>query len=230
MLFSFLWQRMLCVSVGLSNPCLKMSCDFLCLLNPTGARCTCPEGKSLINGSCTDPNISGSLRRPRHTPAPHAHLFVFLLLFLSKTWDKIICVFTHVNLPKLWMGWGVLIWELTRHRWGAGGGGKGGGLGRESESERLGSFPRSRLPRCFWRHACESESWSGWASGVIFCSWGLQIRGEGGEARAEIQTLLCFFFNVLIKDHYRLESCVTFNVPYGHVMARWKMGIEQVRN
>ncbi|XP_031438138.1 low-density lipoprotein receptor-related protein 1B isoform X1 [Clupea harengus] len=49
---------------GLSNPCLKMSCDFLCLLNPTGARCTCPEGKSLINGSCTDPNISGELCRP----------------------------------------------------------------------------------------------------------------------------------------------------------------------
>ncbi|XP_062845365.1 low-density lipoprotein receptor-related protein 1B-like [Trichomycterus rosablanca] len=36
------------------NPCLRMSCDFLCLLKPTGARCVCPEGKSLINRTCVD--------------------------------------------------------------------------------------------------------------------------------------------------------------------------------
>lgn len=36
-----------------------MSCDFMCLLNPTGARCTCPEGKLLVNGTCGDVNISG---------------------------------------------------------------------------------------------------------------------------------------------------------------------------
>uniref|UniRef100_A0A8C9TUU4 Low density lipoprotein receptor-related protein 1Ba n=1 Tax=Scleropages formosus TaxID=113540 RepID=A0A8C9TUU4_SCLFO len=36
------------------NPCLTMSCDFLCLLNPNGASCSCPEGKVLINGSCTE--------------------------------------------------------------------------------------------------------------------------------------------------------------------------------
>ncbi|XP_028847177.1 LOW QUALITY PROTEIN: low-density lipoprotein receptor-related protein 1B-like [Denticeps clupeoides] len=48
----------------LVNPCLKMSCDFMCLLNPSGASCTCPEGKTLINGSCTDPSTSGELCRP----------------------------------------------------------------------------------------------------------------------------------------------------------------------
>ena len=42
-----------------SNPCLRMSCDFMCLLNPTGARCTCPEGKVLVNGTCSDAIISG---------------------------------------------------------------------------------------------------------------------------------------------------------------------------
>ncbi|KAK7940015.1 hypothetical protein WMY93_003341 [Mugilogobius chulae] len=47
-----------------SNPCLRMSCDFMCLLNPTGARCTCPEGKVLVNGTCADINISGELCRP----------------------------------------------------------------------------------------------------------------------------------------------------------------------
>uniref|UniRef100_A0A8D2ZZH8 EGF-like domain-containing protein n=1 Tax=Scophthalmus maximus TaxID=52904 RepID=A0A8D2ZZH8_SCOMX len=47
-----------------SNPCLRMSCDFMCLLNPTGARCTCPEGKLLVNGTCGDVNISGELCRP----------------------------------------------------------------------------------------------------------------------------------------------------------------------
>ncbi|KAJ8393790.1 hypothetical protein AAFF_G00057050 [Aldrovandia affinis] len=46
------------------NPCLKMNCDFLCLLNPTGATCICPEGKALVNGSCGDANVSGDLCRP----------------------------------------------------------------------------------------------------------------------------------------------------------------------
>uniref|UniRef100_A0A8K9V081 EGF-like domain-containing protein n=1 Tax=Oncorhynchus mykiss TaxID=8022 RepID=A0A8K9V081_ONCMY len=46
------------------NPCLRMNCDFMCLLNPTGATCTCPEGKVLVNGSCSDVNVSGELCRP----------------------------------------------------------------------------------------------------------------------------------------------------------------------
>lgn len=36
-----------------------MTCEFMCLLNPTGASCTCPEGKTLVNGSCIDPIVSG---------------------------------------------------------------------------------------------------------------------------------------------------------------------------
>ncbi|XP_076159537.1 low-density lipoprotein receptor-related protein 1B-like [Alosa pseudoharengus] len=47
-----------------SNPCAKMSCDFMCLLNPSGATCTCPEGKILVNRTCTDTNTSGELCRP----------------------------------------------------------------------------------------------------------------------------------------------------------------------
>lgn len=31
----------------------------MCLLNPTGASCICPEGKTLVNGSCIDPSVSG---------------------------------------------------------------------------------------------------------------------------------------------------------------------------
>ncbi|XP_026091548.1 low-density lipoprotein receptor-related protein 1B [Carassius auratus] len=46
------------------NPCAKMNCAFLCLLNPSGARCVCPEGKILLNRTCTDTNISGDLCRP----------------------------------------------------------------------------------------------------------------------------------------------------------------------
>uniref|UniRef100_A0A8C7IEQ3 EGF-like domain-containing protein n=1 Tax=Oncorhynchus kisutch TaxID=8019 RepID=A0A8C7IEQ3_ONCKI len=49
------------------NPCLRMNCDFMCLLNPTGATCTCPEGKVLVNGSCSDVNISGKMV-PTHPP------------------------------------------------------------------------------------------------------------------------------------------------------------------
>ncbi|XP_048049460.1 low-density lipoprotein receptor-related protein 1B isoform X2 [Megalobrama amblycephala] len=47
-----------------ANPCLRMTCEFMCLLNPTGASCTCPEGKTLVNGSCIDPIVSGELCRP----------------------------------------------------------------------------------------------------------------------------------------------------------------------
>ncbi|XP_061081754.1 low-density lipoprotein receptor-related protein 1B-like [Conger conger] len=46
------------------NPCVKMSCDFLCLLNPGGARCSCPEGKALRNGSCSDITTSDELCHP----------------------------------------------------------------------------------------------------------------------------------------------------------------------
>nr|XP_055074200.1 low-density lipoprotein receptor-related protein 1B-like isoform X3 [Misgurnus anguillicaudatus] len=48
----------------ISNPCVKLNCAFLCLLNPTGASCVCPEGKTLVNRTCADSNISGDLCRP----------------------------------------------------------------------------------------------------------------------------------------------------------------------
>ncbi|XP_058238194.1 low-density lipoprotein receptor-related protein 1B-like isoform X2 [Hemibagrus wyckioides] len=41
------------------NPCVRMNCEFLCLLNPSGARCVCPEGKSLINRTCVDTSSRG---------------------------------------------------------------------------------------------------------------------------------------------------------------------------
>ncbi|XP_047676249.1 low-density lipoprotein receptor-related protein 1B-like isoform X1 [Tachysurus fulvidraco] len=41
------------------NPCVRMNCEFLCLLNPSGARCVCPEGKSLINRTCVDTRSRG---------------------------------------------------------------------------------------------------------------------------------------------------------------------------
>uniref|UniRef100_A0A672NBG1 Low-density lipoprotein receptor-related protein 1B-like n=1 Tax=Sinocyclocheilus grahami TaxID=75366 RepID=A0A672NBG1_SINGR len=50
----------LSLSLSVSNPCAKMNCAFLCLLNPSGARCVCPEGKILLNRTCTDTNISGT--------------------------------------------------------------------------------------------------------------------------------------------------------------------------
>ncbi|KAK2506918.1 hypothetical protein MC885_011209, partial [Smutsia gigantea] len=41
----------------LPNPCLDLACEFLCLLNPSGATCVCPEGKYLINGTCNDDSL-----------------------------------------------------------------------------------------------------------------------------------------------------------------------------
>ncbi|TRY82421.1 hypothetical protein DNTS_016378 [Danionella cerebrum] len=40
------------------NPCAQMSCAFLCLLNPSGGRCVCPEGKILLNRTCVDTSVS----------------------------------------------------------------------------------------------------------------------------------------------------------------------------
>ncbi|KAI1237378.1 Low-density lipoprotein receptor-related protein 1B [Lamprotornis superbus] len=39
------------------NPCLDLTCEFICLLNPSGATCACPEGKSLMNGTCIDQSL-----------------------------------------------------------------------------------------------------------------------------------------------------------------------------
>jgi len=41
------------------NPCLDLTCEFICLLNPSGASCACPEGKSLVNGTCIDQSLLG---------------------------------------------------------------------------------------------------------------------------------------------------------------------------
>nr|XP_033800021.1 low-density lipoprotein receptor-related protein 1B [Geotrypetes seraphini] len=41
----------------LPNPCLDLKCEFICLLNPLGATCSCPEGKVVINGTCSDSSL-----------------------------------------------------------------------------------------------------------------------------------------------------------------------------
>ncbi|XP_026307823.1 low-density lipoprotein receptor-related protein 1B-like, partial [Piliocolobus tephrosceles] len=43
--------------LDLPNPCSDLACEFLCLLNPSGATCVCPEGKYLINGTCNDDSL-----------------------------------------------------------------------------------------------------------------------------------------------------------------------------
>ncbi|XP_011894048.1 PREDICTED: low-density lipoprotein receptor-related protein 1B [Cercocebus atys] len=43
--------------LDLPNPCSDLGCEFLCLLNPSGATCVCPEGKYLINGTCNDDSL-----------------------------------------------------------------------------------------------------------------------------------------------------------------------------
>lgn len=62
--FMFIFSS-LPLSLSVSNPCAKMNCAFLCLLNPSGARCVCPEGKILLNRTCTDTNISGTSVKTR---------------------------------------------------------------------------------------------------------------------------------------------------------------------
>uniref|UniRef100_A0A8C2AJR3 Low density lipoprotein receptor-related protein 1Ba n=1 Tax=Cyprinus carpio TaxID=7962 RepID=A0A8C2AJR3_CYPCA len=69
-----------------SNPCAKMNCAFLCLLNPSGARCVCPEGKILLNRTCTDTNISGTS--------------TFLCLFVTTFMKKKISLVLHPLVKK----------------------------------------------------------------------------------------------------------------------------------
>ncbi len=70
------WIYAFSVLYSVINPCVRMTCDFMCLLNPTGASCTCPEGKTLVNGSCIDPIVSGL--KP--------HFTVGLLTFFHGFW------------------------------------------------------------------------------------------------------------------------------------------------
>lgn len=58
-------------SLSVSNPCAKLSCPFLCLLNPSGASCVCPEGKTLVNRTCADSNISGTSVKTRWAECPY---------------------------------------------------------------------------------------------------------------------------------------------------------------
>ncbi|XP_072105063.1 low-density lipoprotein receptor-related protein 1-like [Mobula birostris] len=37
-----------------TNPCDRKKCEWLCLLNPTGATCTCPNGRGMVNGTCVE--------------------------------------------------------------------------------------------------------------------------------------------------------------------------------
>ncbi|KAK2516153.1 hypothetical protein Q9233_013853 [Columba guinea] len=49
--------------MDLPNPCLDLTCEFICLLNPFGATCACPEGKSLVNGTCIDQSLLEDLEK-----------------------------------------------------------------------------------------------------------------------------------------------------------------------
>lgn len=58
-LFSFYFSQpdslslcSLCLPV--SNPCDRKKCEWLCLLSPSGPVCTCPNGRSLDNGTCVE--------------------------------------------------------------------------------------------------------------------------------------------------------------------------------
>uniref|UniRef100_A0A8C8C7J0 EGF-like domain-containing protein n=1 Tax=Oncorhynchus tshawytscha TaxID=74940 RepID=A0A8C8C7J0_ONCTS len=38
----------------MTNPCDRKKCEWLCLLSPSGPVCTCPNGRTLDNGTCVD--------------------------------------------------------------------------------------------------------------------------------------------------------------------------------
>uniref|UniRef100_A0A8C8CDB4 EGF-like domain-containing protein n=1 Tax=Oncorhynchus tshawytscha TaxID=74940 RepID=A0A8C8CDB4_ONCTS len=40
----------------MTNPCDRKKCEWLCLLSPSGPVCTCPNGRTLDNGTCEDPS------------------------------------------------------------------------------------------------------------------------------------------------------------------------------
>ncbi|KAJ0023660.1 hypothetical protein NQD34_003559 [Periophthalmus magnuspinnatus] len=38
----------------MTNPCDRKKCEWLCLLSPSGPVCTCPNGRTLDNGTCVE--------------------------------------------------------------------------------------------------------------------------------------------------------------------------------
>ncbi|KAG7218244.1 hypothetical protein INR49_020504 [Caranx melampygus] len=39
---------------SVTNPCDRKKCEWLCLLSPSGPVCTCPNGRTLDNGTCVE--------------------------------------------------------------------------------------------------------------------------------------------------------------------------------
>uniref|UniRef100_A0A8C8C6R9 EGF-like domain-containing protein n=1 Tax=Oncorhynchus tshawytscha TaxID=74940 RepID=A0A8C8C6R9_ONCTS len=42
----------------MTNPCDRKKCEWLCLLSPSGPVCTCPNGRTLDNGTCVEKDIT----------------------------------------------------------------------------------------------------------------------------------------------------------------------------
>lgn len=40
--------------LSVTNPCDRKKCEWLCLLSPSGPVCTCPNGRTLDNGTCVE--------------------------------------------------------------------------------------------------------------------------------------------------------------------------------
>ncbi|ETE71786.1 Low-density lipoprotein receptor-related protein 1, partial [Ophiophagus hannah] len=58
-----------------TNPCDRKKCEWLCLLNPSGSVCTCPNGRRLDNGICVlvpSPTVSPAAVSSMHASSPSA--------------------------------------------------------------------------------------------------------------------------------------------------------------
>uniref|UniRef100_A0A8C7TM20 EGF-like domain-containing protein n=1 Tax=Oncorhynchus mykiss TaxID=8022 RepID=A0A8C7TM20_ONCMY len=45
----------------MTNPCDRKKCEWLCLLSPSGPVCTCPNGRTLDNGTCVEDDLDSCL-------------------------------------------------------------------------------------------------------------------------------------------------------------------------
>lgn len=63
----------------MTNPCDRKKCEWLCLLSPSGPVCTCPNGRTLDNGTCVElptPTLSPICEYTHtlsHTNHTHTH-------------------------------------------------------------------------------------------------------------------------------------------------------------
>uniref|UniRef100_A0A6Q2Z0Y6 EGF-like domain-containing protein n=1 Tax=Esox lucius TaxID=8010 RepID=A0A6Q2Z0Y6_ESOLU len=87
----------------INNPCDRKKCEWLCLLSPSGPVCTCPNGRTLDNGTCVEvstPTLSPVCKYTHYLllHSPLIHKPYFNKSFIE---HALHCLSAHTLVPPL---------------------------------------------------------------------------------------------------------------------------------